>query len=47
MSESSSPGSRWPDLVIGLLIVAVVIRGGIQILKDAAGESTEAGAIMK
>jgi len=36
-------GTRWPDLVIGLLIVFVVIRGGIQILKDAAGESAAVG----
>ena len=28
-------GSRLPDLVIGLLVVIVVIRGGILILKDA------------
>ncbi len=28
-------GSRWPDLVIGLVISAIVIRGGIGIMKDA------------
>lgn len=28
-------GSRLPDLVIGLLVVIVVIRGGLLILKDA------------
>ena len=27
--------SRWPDLVIGLLITVVVMRGGLEILKDA------------
>ncbi|MCB1066529.1 MAG: cation transporter [Verrucomicrobiae bacterium] len=27
-------GSRWPDLVIGLLITIVVLRGGIQILNE-------------
>lgn len=35
--------SRWPDLVIGLIIALLVIRGGIVILKEAgealAGES--------
>lgn len=28
--------TRWPDLIIGLFITAVVLRGGIYILKDAA-----------
>ena len=32
-------GSRWPDLAIGLLITIVVLRGGIQILKDSAKDS--------
>lgn len=30
--------TRWPDLVIGAIIVAVVIRGGLSIMKDAARE---------
>lgn len=30
--------SRYPDLVIGLIIALVVLRGGIHILKDAAEE---------
>ncbi len=30
--------SRFPDLVVGLIIAAVVLRGGIQIVRDAAGE---------
>jgi len=29
-------GSRHPDLVIGFVIAAVVLRGGIQILREAA-----------
>lgn len=38
-------GSRYPDLVIGLAITIVVLRGGLQILKEAeeqkaASEST-------
>lgn len=28
-------GSRWPDLIIGMVITILVLRGGIQILKDA------------
>ena len=32
-------GTRWPDLAIGLLITAVVMRGGLQILKDASAEA--------
>jgi Co/Zn/Cd efflux system component len=30
--------SRWPDLIIGAIITAVVFRGGIQILGDAQRE---------
>ena len=33
--------SRLPDLVIGTVIAAVVIRGGIQILREARQESAE------
>lgn len=29
-------GTRWPDLVIGLLIIAFVVNGGIQILRESA-----------
>jgi len=28
--------TRWPDLIIGIIITVVVLRGGIFILKDAA-----------
>ncbi len=35
-------GSRLPDLVIGLLVVIVVIRGGLLILKDAKATHTAA-----
>jgi len=31
-------GSRWPDLIIGLLIVAVVLRGALQIIAEARSE---------
>ncbi|HHL45443.1 MAG TPA: cation transporter [Gammaproteobacteria bacterium] len=31
----SSLNSSWPDLVIGLVIAAVVVRGGVHIIKDA------------
>ena len=37
----SALGARWPDLAIGLLITAVVMRGGLQILKDASSEAAE------
>jgi cation diffusion facilitator family transporter len=33
-------GSRYPDLVIGLVIAAVVLRGGIHILKESAEHKT-------
>ena len=32
-------GSQIPDLVIGILIAAVVVRGGVKILRDALGTS--------
>ncbi len=31
-------GSSWPDLIIGLVIAMLVIRGGIYIIKDAKDE---------
>jgi len=30
--------SPWPDLIIGLIIAAVVVRGGLHIIKDANSE---------
>ena len=29
-------GSRWPDIVIGLAITVVVMRGGLSILREAS-----------
>jgi len=34
-------GSRWPDLIIGLLIVGVVLRGALQIIAEARREQAE------
>ena len=34
-------GNRWPDLAIGLLVAAVVLRGGVQILRDASSEASQ------
>ena len=31
-------GSSYPDLIIGLLIAAIVVRGGVHIFKDASAE---------
>ncbi len=33
-------GSPWPDLVIGSVIAAIVVRGGVQIIKEAHAECT-------
>lgn len=33
-------GSQIPDLAIGAIIAAIVIRGGLRILKDARGEAS-------
>ena len=35
-------GTGWPDLAIGLIITVVVMRGGLQILKEAKMENTPA-----
>lgn len=34
-------GSSWPDLIIGLLIATIVIRGGLHIIKDANREKNQ------
>lgn len=34
-------GSRYPDLVIGLIIALLVLRGGLQILQEAAAEKCD------
>lgn len=31
--------SPWPDLIIGLIIATVVVRGGVHIIKDANSET--------
>ena len=31
-------GSRYPDIIIGLIISTVVVRGGIHIIRDAKSE---------
>ena len=36
-------GSRWPDLIIGLLIVGVVLRGAMQIIAEARREAKGSG----
>lgn len=36
-------GSRWPDLVIGIVIVVVVFRGGLTIVADA--RRVQAGSV--
>ncbi len=35
-------GSRWPDLIIGLMIVLVVLRGAVQIVSEARKERIQA-----
>ena len=30
--------SRYPDLIIGFVIAAIVLRGGIQIMREATEE---------
>lgn len=35
-------GSRFPDLLVGAVIAAVVVRGGVRILREARSASAEA-----
>jgi Co/Zn/Cd efflux system component len=35
-------GSRWPDLVAGTAIAALVVRGGVRILREAGEERVRA-----
>jgi Co/Zn/Cd efflux system component len=37
--------SRWPDLIVGLLIVVVVFRGGLSIIEDACREQVRDAAV--
>jgi Co/Zn/Cd efflux system component len=39
--------SRWPDIVIGLVITGLVFRGGQEILRDAANESACGGDLQR
>jgi len=36
-------GAAWPDLLIGLIIASLVLRGGVQILREARKARTAAG----
>jgi Co/Zn/Cd efflux system component len=36
----AATGSRWPDLVVGVAITAIVVRGGLRILREARREAT-------
>lgn len=36
-------GSAWPDLLIGLAVCAIVVRGGIRILRQARASYAEPG----
>ena len=38
-------GNRWPDLLVGALIVLLVFRGGVHILRDAAAERRRSAVI--
>lgn len=36
-------GHNWPDLVVGAVVAAVALKGGLEILKDTANEALDAG----
>lgn len=36
---AATTASRLPDLVIGIIVAVIVIRGGIHILQDARNEN--------
>ena len=33
----------WPDLVVGMLVAAIAVKGGIEILRDARTEQRKNG----
>ena len=33
--------TRWPDLIVGVVITLIILRGGLAIVKDAAAEKTQ------
>lgn len=33
-------GERWPDLLVGLAVVGIALKGGVEILRDARKEQT-------
>lgn len=39
--EVMATGSAWPDLVIGAAVCALVVRGGVRILKQAKASYAE------
>jgi len=42
----ATTGSSWPDLIIGLIIAAIVIRGGLHIINDANREKNQLEATL-
>lgn len=36
-------GQSWPDLVVGLIVAAIAVKGGLEILEDAKSEGGERG----
>ncbi len=37
----ATTGSRWPDLVIGVIVAVIVMRGGIRILRESREDSVQ------
>lgn len=36
-------GQSWPDLIVGLIVAAIAVKGGLEILEDAKSEGSEGG----
>ena len=36
-------GQAWPDLVVGVLVAAIALKGGVDILRDAAKDRPDEG----
>jgi Co/Zn/Cd efflux system component len=36
-------GQAWPDLVVGVLVAAIALKGGVDILRDAAKDRPAEG----
>ena len=37
-------GQNWPDLIVGIAVAAIAVKGGLEILRDARSDAGTKGA---